>query len=348
MPEAWYLKLGFSENPFNIKPANLTYQIIKHDSAAITTKLADGQAVFIQAPFGNGKTTLMKAIISKFGGKKKLIYTSCVEEESIDVYGLLKNASLKGKIFGKLPQNMILLVDEAQDILQKDCETIESFLSKGNIKSAAFFGINYPSGKFTPVLENMLSGNIISLSSLTAEDAVSLIRTRIGKLKILPDYVIREIYSRFGINPRRLLQNCEDICRTAVELGIDELTVSDVSALLKFTEAELPAKKERKLRKPGNKIQKEQGLRAEENLSEQGTKEIQTAQAPLKKKAKKKTAKKNTAAKTAGTKHTKRKTENSELQIREPMHDAVTYSGYNLQRIRTYEEEMGYFEQPEK
>ena len=30
------------------------------------------------------------------------------------------------------------------------------------------------------------------------------------------------------------------------------------------------------------------------------------------------------------------------------MHDAVTYSGYNLQSIRTYEEEMGYFEQPEK
>jgi replication-associated recombination protein RarA len=230
--DAWYWKLGFSTNPFSIKPGSLSNDIIGHQVEPILQKMEQGSIQFIHAPFGQGKTSMLKSIISAFGGKKKIAYTSCIDKETINLRNLLRNATISGKIFGIMPSDMILLVDEAQEMSKEDAESVMAYYTKGTIKSIAFFGTEYQARHYPNALSQVLNGNLIHLNTLTEEQAIDLVRKRIGKLKILPDYVIREVYKKSDGSPRRLLQHCEDLCKKAVELSIPELTATHVSSLL--------------------------------------------------------------------------------------------------------------------
>ncbi len=321
MNEPWYWKLGFSSNPFGIKPASLTSEVVGRHLDGIIEKIGNGSVQFIEAPLGSGKTTILKGVILRFGGRKKLIYCSCIKDESLNILELLRNATLKGKLFGSIPAGTILLVDEAQNISREDSQDITSFMASGNIKSAAFFGTHYSKAMLTDELNNSLNGNVIFLSTLSAEEAVQLVRHRIGNLKLMPDYVIREIYGRSSCNPRRLLQNCEDVCRKAVELSIKELTVSDVATLMKAQEFASPKKKR----------QRKAAAEAEQK-PEKKAKAERRAPAKLPRKA---------AAKRA-VKEINDDTKAGSAVSSTPQQTAtVTYSGYNLRNIRTYEEEMG-------
>tara|TARA_Y100000310_G_C20694969_1_gene824982 strand:- start:2228 stop:3181 length:954 start_codon:yes stop_codon:yes gene_type:complete len=308
MADLWYWKLGFSSNPFNIKPAVLTNELAGIHVEPVLEKISNNEIQFIEAPLGMGKTSMLKNIISTFGGKKKLIYASCIKNECLEVTDLLKNSTLKGKLFGQVPEDMILMVDEAQNISKEDAKEITSYLEQGNIKSVVFFGIEYNKKLLTNHLNNSLNGNIISLPYLAPEEAIGVVRRRIGNLKLIPDYVIREIYGRSNGNPRRLLQNCEDICRKAVELSISELTITDVGTLLETTE---PAAKKKSLKTKTKTVKKV------------------------------KANKKNKTVKTAKKTKVPKKTEKEEkTKIKEKPVATVTYSGYNVENIRTYEEEM--------
>jgi len=293
MNEPWYSKLGFSSNPFSAKPAALTNEIIGQNTGPILEKIDNGEMQFIEAPLGSGKTSMLKSIIARFGGKRKLIYASCILNESLDVQNILKNASLRGRIFGSLSREMMLMIDEAQNISKADAQEISKFIENGNVKSVTFFGISYDKKLFTDELNKSLNGNVIVLSYLTNEQAIELARNRVGNLKLLPDYVIREIYGRSNGNPRRFLQYCEDICHKAVNLSINELTITDVGTLLKEYETLRNAKKVA-VKKPKLKRKK--------------------------KSVKREKSKKNVTA-------------------------TVTYSGYDLENIRSYDEEMGKTEQ---
>jgi len=294
MNEPWYLSFGFSSNPFTIKPTALSNELIGIQVEPILEKIENNEIQFIEAPLGSGKTTILKSIIAKFKGQHKLIYASCIKDENLGVYALLKNATLKGKLFGRLSDDLILMVDEAQNISKDDAKEITHYIEQGNIKAVAFFGTSYNKKLLTENLNNSLNGNVTVLSYLNSEEAIDLVRKRIGNIKLIPDYVIREIYGRSNSNPRRLLQNCEDICRKAVDLSINELTITDVGTLLE-SEA-------------------------------------------VPKKAKRKTSKK--AAKKVAAKKAKKLKNKSKANKPEEQTATVTYSGYNIDNIRTYEEEM--------
>ncbi len=318
MNEPWYWRLGFSSNPFSIKPAALTSEVVGRQLRPILEKVESGSVQFIEAPLGSGKTTILKGIISQFKGKKKLIYCSCITGESLEVRELIKNATIQGRLFGGLSTSMIILVDEAQNISIEDSRAITELMASGNIKSAAFFGTQYDKSSLTEELNNSLNGNVTVLSTLSPEEAVELARHRIGSLKLLPDYVIREVYARSNCNPRRFLQNCEELCRNAVEISVTELTVADVAHILK--PSELASPKSRKQRKIPE-AKEEKRVKSE--------------------KPKKESRKRMVAAKlTRKEKSTEAKAIESTSSTA-PQTATVTYSGYNLKNIRTYEEEMG-------
>ncbi len=321
MNETWYWKLGFSANPFSIKPAALTSEVVGRQMQPILEKVESGSIQFIEAPLGSGKTTILKGIISRFKGKKKLIYCSCINGERLEVKELLKNATLKGRLFGELSKGMIFLIDEAQNLMMEDSLAITEMMAGGNIKSVAFFGTGYHERLLTEELSKSLNGNVTVLSTLSPEDAVALVRHRIGNLKLVPDYVIREVYARSNCNPRRFLQNCEELCRKAVELSINELTVTDVAHLLKSLELAAPRRKREKKLLPAKEETKEK------------------AEKPKKTTTKRKTAAKRTRKEKIKTSKESKAIES--VSSTEPQTAMVTYSGYNLKNIRTYEEEMG-------
>ncbi len=224
MADVWFKKLGFGRNPFSIKPAAFSYELFGANIGGVLSGIEDGKILFVEAPLGHGKTTLLKSIISRFGGRRKVIYAHAVPSESIGVKELLKRASLANFITGSLPSGMILVVDEAQNIVPDSSAQILEFYRNSNIRAVVFFGTRYSGNGFVGELRAMMNGNLVRLSRPTPEQAVSIVRGRIGSLPLLPNEVILMAYRKAQGNPRRLLQICEDMCRAAVEEG--KLSVS--------------------------------------------------------------------------------------------------------------------------
>ncbi|MBI2176271.1 hypothetical protein HYU40_02885 [Candidatus Woesearchaeota archaeon] len=241
MADVWFKKLGFGSNPFSIKPAAFSYELFGQNIGEVISGIDTGKVVFVEAPLGHGKTTLLKSIISRFGGRRKVIYAHAAPSQDIGVKELLKRSSLANFITGSLPSGMILVVDEAQNLLEGSSSEIVEFYKSGNIKSVVFFGTKYPDNGFKGELRAMMNGNLVRLSRPTPEQAISLIRSRIGNLPLISNEVILMAYRKAQGNPRRLLQVCEDMCRSAIEEGKFSVPPSKMLNVAPFATAEEPA-----------------------------------------------------------------------------------------------------------
>ncbi|MBI3037003.1 hypothetical protein HYY73_04630 [Candidatus Woesearchaeota archaeon] len=244
MADVWFRKVGFSRNPFNIKPAAFSYELFGVSMEAVLSGVEEGKVMFVEAPLGYGKTTMLKGIIHRFGGRKKVIYANALPSEKVDVKDLLKRSSLANYITGSLPKSMILVVDEAQNITSDNSAEFMEFYKSGNVRALVFFGTRYSRTSFIEGLSSTLNGNVIRLSSPTPEQAIALVRGRIGNLPLLSDDTIRAAYSRANGNPRRLLQICDDLCRYAFEPGKLPVQEGELPATATETvEAAVPAKR---------------------------------------------------------------------------------------------------------
>lgn len=230
--EIWYKELGFWNNPFSIKPAAFHNEVYGYDLNNLFNKIDTGSVVFIEGKYGKGKTTILKKIIKKFGGEKKIIYYNCSRtEDSIDVDGLIKGRpGFFSKLFGA-PNDMILLLDETQDLPEEDGDKVLSYLNR-NFKTIVLVSNSLKEVNFGKGLRESIGDNIIKLGEINEEDVVKIIRKRVGSSKVLSDDVIKMIYSKSDKNPRKLLKNCEEICKYAFEQGDEEVKEEHIKEVL--------------------------------------------------------------------------------------------------------------------
>lgn len=228
----WYHNLGFYENPFSIKPAAFHDEILGNESLfkKISKKIEDSNFIIIHGEYGTGKSTILKRIIHKFGGKKQVAYFNCHEiEGGIDFESLLINAGgFFRRLFRIKKRNMILLLDEAQDIHKKDIENLKAYYDDGFFKSVVL--VSKKEDNHTEI-EKLAGENIFKIGNLGKEEAIELVRKRIGPLEFFPDEMITKIFE-LDKNPRMFLKNCEDVCRLASEDGAEEVTKAHVEKVL--------------------------------------------------------------------------------------------------------------------
>src|SRR5690606_27515189 len=79
MDNVWYNELGYTVNPFTIKPALIDDSIIGHADIIerVENFIFKGGFGILVGAYGVGKTTLLKTAIKKFVGKRKVVYFSC-------------------------------------------------------------------------------------------------------------------------------------------------------------------------------------------------------------------------------------------------------------------------------
>lgn len=259
----WYKEVGFNTNPFSIKPAPFDYKIIGYDLKEIFENIAKGEILFIEGKYGFGKTTMLKSIIHEFGGRRDVAYYSCNrQEKEINVEGLLKGKfGTLGRLFSLMPEDMILLLDEVEQLTKQDQEDLLRHRKEGHIKSIVFFGANFEKASFDVELKKLMVNNVIQLTKLTPEEAVELVRERIGHIKLLPDNIIKKAFKLSDQNPRLMLENLEDLCRYAVENNDEEVTEESIGEVLKIKE-----KKPRKKKKKPKKAKKKEPQNTDENI----------------------------------------------------------------------------------
>ncbi|MBN1503208.1 ATP-binding protein [Candidatus Woesearchaeota archaeon] len=256
MSKPWYRKVGFFDNPFSIKPSEYNEEVIAYDLDYITRKIDNGQMMFIEGAYGTGKTTILKSIINNFRGKNKIIYYNFNRaHKKFDVKKLLAGAnSFIRNMIGMNPYNVILLIDEAGFMKVSDAKSILKHYRTGAIKSVIFVNHDYSAIRLPDEIEELLEGNVIRTIRLSKDEAVEFIRKRIGDSQFLSNMSIRKIFELSHYNPRKLLQNCEDVCRFAIEIGDNEVSDFHISEVLGSSRKEKKRKKQ-KVQKAENQVE---------------------------------------------------------------------------------------------
>jgi len=249
----WYKKLGFHNNPFSIKPAAFRDDLVAYDMPFIYKKITNGEILFVEGEYGTGKTTILKNIIRRFRGENKIIYYS-FNSGDFNLKSLLDGAnSLLRKVAGLRVKNIIMLLDEVETLNNKEAKQLLSYYRDGTIQSIVFVSYDYDYVKFPSEVETFLNGNILKTVDLSMNEAIDLVRTRIGNLSILSDNYATILFKLANKNPRRFFEYCEDVIKYAIEIGDDEVTDFHINEILEDVVEEQKKTRKKVVRKPAVK-----------------------------------------------------------------------------------------------
>lgn len=198
----WYKKYGWDNNPFSVKWSTELIGYEKERELLLNYVSAGDMCIVVGEP-GTGKTSLLKWLKRQMGFMQKGIYLNA--ENMSDEFNLRKHV---GK---PLIRKRVLMLDEAHhcdELFVKDMKA----LWDGNIlRSVAIAQIgnkmDYPES-FT----NRVGGRIIRLSGMGFEEAKQLIEMRTEGKNPFSDEVIELLVNDAKNNPRRILENCEQLC----------------------------------------------------------------------------------------------------------------------------------------
>ncbi|MBS1266788.1 MAG: hypothetical protein MAG795_00757 [Candidatus Woesearchaeota archaeon] len=266
----WYKEWGFHNNPFSIKPAAFNDNVVGYDLTEIFDKISQGEILFLEGKFGYGKTTILKHIISRFGGQREVAYYNCNRKKGdIEVESVLKGKfGFFGKLFLGTPNNMIFLLDEVKELSEFDQQEMLRLFSNGNLKSVVLFGPKFELVNATPDLKEKLVDNVIELTKLTEEEAIDLVRERIGDIKLVSDDIIKKVFKHTKKIPRVLLENLEDVCKYAAENNEEEVTEDHLKEVLGIKKSKKKKAKPKKKKKKKSKKKKEKAQEEKENEKE--------------------------------------------------------------------------------
>lgn len=239
----WFRELGFYSNPFSIKPAAFHDTLYGYDSVIeeVSYNMLKGKIVIVEGDYGFGKTTILRHILHDFGGKKQVIYYNCARMDGrLNIKDLLNGRyGFIGRLFNMKGRNMALLLDEAEELSQKDYQRIYSYYQEGNFRTIVFVGKKIKREELVKEIKDNMKE--IRVGEINENDAVKIIRRRIGDIEILSDDIIRNLFHISHKNIRQLLKNCEESCRYAFEHGSRRVTDSMIRVLF-----EMEKKKEEK------------------------------------------------------------------------------------------------------
>lgn len=227
----WFNDLGFSENPFD---DSVSHKLVGNESIIedILYNINAGNIIFIEGRHGSGRTAILKKAINSFMGFGKVAFVECQKIRDLNIEDVLKGRyNFIERIFSKMPSNMIVLVDDVEELDKKNCERIKYFYDQNYIKSIIFTGESYNKANFTESLKDRVK-KVIKLNDLKEYESLDILNSRLKGKQLIPDDVAKEIFERTNGNPKRLLNACEELCKTIAETKEEKVTLDHVNKLL--------------------------------------------------------------------------------------------------------------------
>ena len=234
--QLWFEKIGFTHNPFTIKPGFFDDEVVGYDDEVDTliSKIENDEMIYLEGSYGQGKTTILTYIINEFKGRNRIIKIQRSRNDKPFNYDkLLVGASgVIKRSFNMRSKDVILIVDEANSLNDKDCHQIEDLYNDGHFKAVLFVDNSYKKAPFTQSIKDTIGKNVVSLQPISAESAVELIHSRLGEdSELISDKYISDLFAASKGSMRLFLNKVEDACRHAIEHDRDSVGEKDVKAV---------------------------------------------------------------------------------------------------------------------
>lgn len=215
----WYKKIGLEQNPFQLDPLKQEVILDEDLKKELIYRIESDSIIFIEGPEGSGKTSYIKFLLDKYGGKKEVIYLDC-ENQNKDLNIKKMLIRPQGLFKKNLPTDMILIIDNVQIMNKKNSERLKYYFDHENIKSIIFTGNSFEDVSFTDSLKHRIGKKVISIPRLNEETALKIINMRTNYKEILPETKVKQILKISKYNPKNLIQNCEILCQYLIEENI--------------------------------------------------------------------------------------------------------------------------------
>lgn len=207
----WFEELDFEENPFNLNPLETEFKLIgrKEEAKEILYRIASGSMLLIESKEGAGKTALLKYAIDNFKGKGKVVYADAnILDKRLDVANFVR----------KKPNGMILLMDNVQELSKENNEKIKYYYDQDRIKAIIFTTTKHNLINFTDAIRSRIGRNIIRLRELNEDEAIEIIKERLGSNEILSEDKLKSLFET-STSLKDYLKRCEIACKNAVSDG---------------------------------------------------------------------------------------------------------------------------------
>jgi replication-associated recombination protein RarA len=227
----WYIRFGWLENPFIIKPNTALIGMEKEKKTIINYVESETISV-LTGDVGLGKTSMLLWL--KENAVKNAVYINATNVKTEEDFKTImrKHLSFWDKIRGKIcPRNAVLLIDEAQYLTPAFTESVRMMYDEGVIRSVVIAASSIEQINFTEPFLHRVGNRIITLQKLSENDAVGIVNSRTEGNNPFEEEAMRMIGGFSNYNPRKVLENCE---RVAMNTNKDEnIGSEDVEKILR-------------------------------------------------------------------------------------------------------------------
>ncbi|MBN2367654.1 ATP-binding protein [Candidatus Woesearchaeota archaeon] len=231
----WYEELDFDEDPFSADPRENHEKLVNVQELLeeIFYRIDSGSMLVVEGPEGSGKTTSLMMAARKFGGKKNVAYVDCkVLDTKLNITRVLQDRyGVFGRLFNKKPKNMIVLMDNVDYLTRQNTERLKYYFDQNYIKSIIFTTKSFRRAKFSDSLRDRIGKRVVKIPEFEEEDAIEMIRNRIGETELFNDELIKKIFKLSKGSPKTILKNCAKVTREAVSKGRNRVQMIDLKIL---------------------------------------------------------------------------------------------------------------------
>ncbi|MBI2143387.1 ATP-binding protein [Candidatus Woesearchaeota archaeon] len=206
----WFEEFGFDENPFSTDPAFSARSSVglEKPQSELEYYASSGSIVFVEGASGSGKSVLLQKLAEKLGGRAVFIDAAAA---NVDIRAIVnKKTSLLGRLLGRTPSNLVLLADNAASLSPGSLELLKYYFDNNHFGAVVLAGTSLKSSGLSPSIIDRIGNRVVKVAPLAEDDAVLMVRNRLGGSALFSEDAVRKIYKMSGKNARKFLQLCEN------------------------------------------------------------------------------------------------------------------------------------------
>ena len=133
-----------------------------------------------------------------YKGKGKVAYVDCSKiTEDLDIKQLISNGKKGLNIkLNRLPKKMILLLDNIDNLSDKNSEMIKYYFDQDNIQSVVMTSSSYENTKIPDSIKHRIGNRIYKTKELTEEEVSELVLERLRYATFISESQVEKIVHR--------------------------------------------------------------------------------------------------------------------------------------------------------